>query len=151
LPDNAPEFPSTRLTYLTGLAKGWDNGQRPDRKHARDWSAEEWQVYLQALPRRLPVDQCAWLDNTFALTDQKNSEIVFNWLVIAANSGYENSFPRIRAFLGEVGRMKYLKPLYKIMHVHEQTRALAAETYAENAGRYHPIARSGIERILKSA
>jgi aminopeptidase N len=151
LPDNAPEFPSTRLAYLKGLAAGWQNGQRPDPKLARDWSAEEWLVYLQALPRMMPTEECAWLDKTFALTEQKNAEIVFNWLVIATNSAYEPALARVRTFLGEVGRMKYLKPLYKVLHAREQTRELANQMYAEHASRYHPIARAGIERILHAA
>jgi len=151
LPDNAPEFPSTRLTYLQGLAAGWSNGQRPDPRQAGDWSAEEWQIYLQGLPRRLPQEDCVWLDETFGLTQQGNAEILFNWLVIAAGSQYEPVYPRITEFLGQVGRMKYLKPLYKTLYDRESTRALARKTFDANADRYHPIARAGLERILEIA
>jgi leukotriene-A4 hydrolase len=44
--------------------------------------------------------------------------------------------------------MKYLKPLYTALHKSDATRALAAATFAEHGGGYHPIARGGIERIL---
>ena len=56
------------------------------------------------------------------------SEGEINWLVIAAGSGYEPAFDRIRSFLGEVGRMKYLKPLYTALTGHPDTRGFAYST-----------------------
>ncbi len=148
LPDNAPVFTSSQLTMLEGLAKGWSDGQRPDVAAAKAWTPDDWQIFMQALPRTLPEADCAWLDENFDLTGQGNCEILSNWLVIAAGSGYEPTFDRMRSFLSEVGRMKYLKPLYSALIGGEKTKALGAEIFAANAGGYHPIARGGIERIV---
>ena len=148
LPDNAPVFASARLEKLESLARGWESGTRPDVQEAKAWTPEDWQIFLQALPKELSHADCAWLDKNFELTGQGNSEILSNWLVIAVNSGYEPSFERAAAMVAEVGRMKYLKPLYTALHAGEKTRALAAETFAAHAAGYHPIARGGIERIL---
>ena len=148
LPDNAPEFESERLAMLENLAKGWSDGVRPEVAAAKAWSAEDWQIFLQALPRVLPADECRWLDENFDLTSQGNSEILCNWLIIAAGSGYEPPLDRTRQFLAEVGRMKYLKPLYTTLHATAKTRDLAKEIFAANADGYHPIARGGVERIL---
>ena len=148
VPANAPVFTSDRLAMLKCLAAAWPGGGRPEAAAAKQWTPEDWQIFLQALPRQLPEADCRWLDENFQLTKQGNCEILCNWLVIAANSGYAPTRPRTRAFLGEVGRMKYLKPLYTALHRQEATRALAKETFAEHGGGYHPIARGGIERIL---
>jgi hypothetical protein len=148
LPENAPVFTSGRLEMLEGLAEGWSDGLRPDVDEARGWSAVDWQIFLQALPKVLPEEDCAWLDESFDLTGQGNCEILCNWLVIAASSGYRPAHARIRSFLGEVGRMKYLKPLYTALWNREDSRGLAREIFAANAASYHPIARGGIERIL---
>lgn len=148
LPDNAPVFTSPRLTALRREAEAWAEGGRPDAALAKAWRPEDWQIFLQAMPRILPEADCRWLDENFGLTRQGNSEILCNWLVIAAGSGYQPAFPRIRSFLGQVGRMKYLKPLYTTLHKNPATRPLAAEIFAESSGGYHPIARGGIERIL---
>ncbi len=150
LPENAPEFTSARLEMLQNLARGWSDGLRPDPTEAAGWSAEDWQIFLQELPRKLPLDDCRWLDEKFHLTEQGNAEILSNWLIIAASSGYEPAFDRIRSFLAEVGRMKYLKPLYTALYANEQTKTMAVEIFADNAGSYHPIARGGLERILAS-
>lgn len=148
LPDNAPVFTSPQLTVLREQAAAWAKGGRPEVAAAKAWRPEDWQIFLQAMPRTLPEADCRWLDENFGLTRQGNSEILCNWLVIAAGSGYQPAFPRIRSFLGQVGRMKYLKPLYTTLHKNPDTRPLAAEIFAQNAGGYHPIARGGIERIL---
>jgi leukotriene-A4 hydrolase len=148
LPDNAPVFTSERLEKLEALGRGWSEGQRPAVAEARQWSAEDWQIFLQAMPKVLPLDECAWLDENFQLTEQGNSEILCNWLVIAASSGYEPAHARCESFLAEVGRMKYLKPLYTALQGNEKGKALAARVFAANADGYHPIARGGIERIL---
>jgi leukotriene-A4 hydrolase len=148
LPDNNPVFESERLDMLENLAKGWSDGGRPDVAAAKKWSPEDWQIFLQALPRTLPEDDCAWLDENFDLTGQGNSEILCNWLIIATGSGYEPVFDRTARFLSEVGRMKYLKPLYTTLYAGEKTKGLAKEIFAANANGYHPIARGGIERIM---
>jgi leukotriene-A4 hydrolase len=148
LPDNAPVFSSDRLVMLENLGKGWSDGTRPDVTAAADWSPEDWQIFLQSLPRTMPLDDCAWLNENFDLNSQGNAEILCNWLVIAASSGYEPAFATIGAFLGRVGRMKYLKPLYTALFANEGTQDLAREIFASNSGSYHPIARGGLERIL---
>jgi hypothetical protein len=133
-----------------GLAGGWAGGQRPDVAVAKKWTPEDWQIFLQALPRQLSEADCQWLDDNFQLTQHGNCEILCNWLAIAANSGYAPTRDRTAKFLGEVGRMKYLKPLYTALHKNAATTALAKETFAKAGGGYHPIARGGIERILSS-
>ncbi|MFN2370824.1 MAG: M1 family metallopeptidase, partial [Candidatus Krumholzibacteriia bacterium] len=148
LPDNAPVFTSARLQELQGLARGWPEGRRPDPAAAAAWPAIDWQIYLQALPRDLGQKGCAWLDEHFDLTAAGNSEILCNWLALAVGNGHEPAYARAAAFVGQVGRMKYLKPLYTALHGNKATRSLAAETFAANAPGYHPIARVGIERIL---
>jgi len=148
LPANAPVFASAQLEKLEGLAKGWSEGARPEVAEAKSWAPSDWQIYLQAIPQSLPTEDCVWLDENFNLTKQGNCEILCDWLVIAVGSNYEPTYDRVQSFLGSVGRMKYLKPLYSTLHAGEATRGLAAEIFAKNASSYHPIARAGLERIL---
>ncbi len=148
LPASAPAFTSRVLEELGDLAKGWSDGRRPDVEQARAWSATNWQIYLQQLPRPLPQADLDWLEERFALTRSGNSEILCEWLVIAATSGWEPCFDRLRAFLGHVGRMKYLKPLYKALMSDAATQPLAREIFEASKGGYHPIARGGLEALI---
>jgi len=149
LPDNCPEFRSERLEKVEALVERFTSeGMLPTRDETDGWSPEEWQIFLKSLPREIDPDACRRLDETFGLTGSGNYEILVNWLVLAARSGYEPALPRVREVLLGVGRMKYLKPLYEALVAREETRALAREVFEEAKDRYHPIARAGIEAIL---
>jgi hypothetical protein len=112
------------------------------------WSPTEWQLYLQDLPRELPAEDCRWLDENFGLTGQGNYEVLVEWLTIAAGSAYEPALPRVREVLTQVGRMKYLKPLYTALMRHPQTAALAREVYDEVQDSYHPLSKGSVAGIL---
>jgi leukotriene A-4 hydrolase/aminopeptidase len=149
VPDNAPVFESARLAAVQGLATALGRGDRPDPAQTEDWSANEWQVFLQGVPKQLSADDCAWLDRTFGLNESRNAEILCLWLEIAATSSYEPAYERIRSFLGEVGRMKFLKPLFKALADNESTADMGREILAANAAGYHPIAKLVLEKMLQ--
>ena len=52
---------------------------------------------------------------------------------------------------GEVGRMKYLKPLYSALASSREHRKVARAAFEKHGARYHPIARQGVELILARA
>jgi leukotriene-A4 hydrolase len=148
MPPNAPVFRSDRLEALTALAADFAGGARPGPEDIASWSPAEMLVYLQRLPR--PVDEaaCRWLDRNLELTSRGNYEILVEWLAIAAASDYEPAFPRLREVLLRVGRMKYLRPLYKALGGHPRTRALAREVYAAASPGYHELSRRASEAVM---
>ena len=86
--------------------------------------------------------------DTFQLTESGNSEILCKWLVMAIENGYEAVFDKSDQFLGSIGRMKYLKPMYKALSENPKSEALASKIFDKHKGMYHPIARGGLENIL---
>ena len=150
MPANAPVFRSPRLEELNALADGFAGGKRPTAEEIEGWSPAEMLVYLQRLPRPLDDEACRWLDENLELTDRGNYEILVEWLTIAAASDYEPAFERVREVLLRVGRMKYLRPLYKALGGHPRTRALAREVYAEASPGYHELSRRVAEAVINS-
>ncbi len=148
LPEDAPVASSPALEELDALAAAWSEGKRVALEQTRSWSADSWQIYLQKLPRPMSSEECRWLEETYGLNSSGNAEILCQWLLIASASGYEPAYDKIREFLGSVGRMKYLKPLYATLHKGEKTAALAREIFDRFGGNYHPIARGGLENLL---
>lgn len=149
LPDNCPEFHSKRLSELLYLAKGWGEGLRPAINDARKWQPKEWLVYLANIPERLSYEDCRWLDLNFNLTETGNAEILCEWLTKVALSEYKPAFPRISAFVGSMGRMKYLKRIYQALAERDETREFAMELFNKYRETYHPIAQSALQRIIK--
>lgn len=148
MPPNAPEFKSAGLDRLTNEAQSFPAGQRPDERQAAQWDSSELLVFLQHLPRELDRGSLDWLENRFKLTDRGNYEILIEWLTIAAGSDYEPVFERVRQVLLQVGRMKYLRPLYTALGRHPRTRTIAEEIYAQGRSGYHTLSRRVIESVM---
>ncbi len=65
-------------------------------------------------------------------------------------AGYRPVLDRLEAVLGEVGRMKYLRPLYRALWTRPETgRARAVECFERFAAGYHPIARQVVGNLVR--
>ncbi|MCY1031211.1 M1 family metallopeptidase [Corallococcus sp. BB11-1] len=146
VPTSAPRPRSKRLEALEAL-----RGQVPSREAVKDWTPTEWQLYLESMPQDTSLDVFRELDARYALTQSRNSEVLVAWLVAALRAGFAPALPRAEEFLGEVGRMKYLKPLYSVLASSRDYRKVARAAFEKHGARYHPIARQGVELILARA
>jgi leukotriene-A4 hydrolase len=144
VPDTAPRPRSGRLDAIERLA-----GALPTAEQARRWSPTEWQLYLESVPRPAPAELCAALEEQFGLTGTTNYEVLVSWLVLALSSGHHRVLPRAEEVLGAVGRMKFLRPLYRALASDERTRPIARRTFDRFAVGYHPIARQVVESVLR--
>ena len=144
LPDNAPRPRSPRLDAIERLG-----GAPPPEATARSWSATEWQLYLESVPRPASAALCRALDEQFGLTHSTNYEILVSWLVLALQSGYHAVLPRVEQVLASVGRMKFLRPLYVELARDERTRPLARSLFERLRAGYHPIARQLVQSVLR--
>lgn len=145
MPATAPKAESPRLQEAAEFAKQFDAvGRMPSRK----LNTQEWLEFLQALPKPT-ASQLKALDSVFHLTQTGNSEILDQWLQLAIKADYAPAYPRVESFLMEVGRQKFIKPLYtelmKTLAGQERAKAI----YAKARGRYHPIAQTAVDKIVK--
>ncbi len=146
LPPGAPAARSQRLAQLRALPPAL-----PDAASGLTLSPLEWPLYLDHMPRPTSQETCAALDQRFQLSASHNTEILSAWLQLALESEYAPALPRAEAFLGEVGRMKYLRPLYRALARRPHTRERARALFARHRPGYHPIACHVIEQVLREA
>lgn len=144
VPANAPVARSEKLERVERL-----KGKAVTVEEARGWTPAEWLLYLEGLPEGTGRDTFRVLDERFKLTESRNAEVLVTWLSAAVKAGWQPAVERARGYLGEVGRMKFLKPLYGALHARADTKPLAQESYGQYSGRYHPIARHVVEKLLK--
>jgi leukotriene-A4 hydrolase len=57
-----------------------------------------------------------------------------------------SSYQGVAELLGEVGRMKFVRPLFKSLN--KVDRDLALKTFEKNRDFYHPICRQMVEKDL---
>ena len=137
LPASAPRVSSASLELVSQTEPNW-----------KTWNTQQWLEFLQTLPRPLTQDRMRELDAKFHLTSASNYEIVSEWLLMAIESNYEAGFDRLQDFLLDVGRMKYLRPLYSELMKTPAGETLALDIYVKARSLYHPIARTAVEKIL---
>ncbi|MDB4946585.1 MAG: Aminopeptidase [Labilithrix sp.] len=137
---------SARLSAVRSIG-----GRVPTAAEVETWSVVEWVLYLETMPRPVSAATCAELDARYRLTEAKNPEVLVSWLVLACEAGYAAVLPRAEQLLGHFGRMKYLKPLYKALSDHPDTRDLARALFERFGSSYHPIAQQVVRGLLRDS
>ena len=112
------------------------------------WTTHEWLHFLRNLPRPVPNERLADLDAAFRLSQSGNSEILTEWLLRAVESSYEPAMPVLERFLVEVGRRKFLRPLYAELAKTPAGAERALRIYRQARPGYHSVSQQTIDEIL---
>ena len=148
LPPQAPVAVSERLRRVSRAAHEFGSGSfQPEALKTSSWSTQEWLEFLQVLPP-LAADRMGQLDHAFHLTNSGNYEILDQWLQMAIKADYRAAYPRVEAFLLDVGRQRFIKPLYSELMKTLDGQNLARGIYAKARERYHPIAQTAMDKIV---
>nr|OQO23540.1 Leukotriene A-4 hydrolase [Rachicladosporium sp. CCFEE 5018] len=149
-----PDFDTSLADVCYDLAKEWQSlgdksSFKPTKNDLSSFSGQQIYVFLEALqdsPTPLPAKSVELMGSTYAFEKSKNVEIVSRFYVLAFRSKAEKYYGAAAALAGSVGRMKFVRPLYKeLLKVKPE---LAKQTYEKNKDFYHPICRGMIEKIL---
>lgn len=115
----------------------------------RAWSSAERQRFLQKLPQQLSAEELAQLDRQLGLSGTGNNEELFLWLELALANRYEPAVPKAEAFLAEVGRAKFVRPLFAtLMEEGEWGRPIAQRIYAKTRPSYHAVTRGSVDKVV---
>ncbi|WP_226699377.1 M1 family metallopeptidase [Qipengyuania gaetbuli] len=113
------------------------------------WTAAEQMRFVDNLPKDRTAAQLAALDRALGLSKTGNNEILFLWLELALMNRYEPAVPQVEAFLAEVGRAKFVRPLFTVLwNEGEWGQPIAKRIYAGTRGSYHAATRAGVDRVL---
>ena len=125
---------------------------RLDRSSTRDWSTHEWLHFIRQIPADLHMSFYEKLDDVYALSDSGNSEILAAWLEKSIQSGYlrDHNLTQLRDFLMEVGRRKFLSPLYRALKENGEL-ALAREIFEKARPNYHSVSSNSISALLSES
>ena len=149
IPDNIPPVGSAKFATIDSLISTF--GSKINFKGFGDQikTANELQYFLMALPDFLTVNDMALLDKEFGFTESGNSEVQAAWYKLAIRHGYKPAYPAIEKFLTEVGRRKFLMPLYKEMMSTPEGEVWAKRVYAKARPNYHSVAYHSIDELVK--
>ncbi|KAL1559528.1 Leucine aminopeptidase [Salvia divinorum] len=151
IPPDAMEPASEIYTKIVLLANEFKSGTMPNEDDVAQWGGQEWELYLENLPKSVEASQLAALDERYRLAESKDYEVKVAFLQHAIASRCSSYYNEVEKTLKEVGRMKYLRPLYRALVQgagKEEEKMFARRVFSEACTGYHPIAKGVVEAIF---
>ncbi|XP_009611654.1 leucine aminopeptidase-like [Nicotiana tomentosiformis] len=152
IPPDAMEPVSNIYSKIVSLANEFKLvGRMPRDDEVADWKGQEWELYLENLPKSVEASQVTALDARYHLSESKDYEVRVAFLQLAISARCRDYYGEVEKTLKEVGRMKYLRPLYTALVQgagKEEEKVFARRVFTEACDCYHPIAQGVAEAIL---
>lgn len=154
-----PDFDTTLADAANKLADQWEKfitdpsqGFRPAAQDVEGWSANQLVVFLERVlqfKEPLPMPHENYMGYIYSLKETRNVEVSSRYYQVAMASGDFSIKTFVTNLLGEVGRMKFVRPLFRGLI--KMDIDLAVETFEKNKDFYHPICRAMVAKDLFGA
>lgn len=148
LPASCPDIKSTELEKARKAAEEFKNNKPAPSLNTSGWTTHHWVYFLRNFNDSLELKQMEALDATFNFTASGNSEIQSEWFQHAIASRYSKAYPALEKFLIQVGRRKFLKPIYSELAKTPEGKEMAKEIYKKARPGYHAVSYQTIDGIL---
>ncbi|KAI9743973.1 MAG: hypothetical protein M1818_002707 [Claussenomyces sp. TS43310] len=147
-----PDFDTTMVDKCYALADKWESPAAdftPASSDISGWSANQTVVFLervQLFKDPLTPAQAQAMGVAYSLTQTRNVELSSRYFRVALRAKDQTAYQPAADLLGTVGRMKFVRPLYR--ELARVDRELALKTFQKNKDFYHPICMALIEKDL---
>jgi leukotriene-A4 hydrolase len=148
LPDGIKEIKSERFVQVENELNKFFSGAKPSELATLEWSSHEWLHFIRHLPKEITKKELQEIDDAFHFTNSGNSEILTAWFLHVIAHQYEKGYDSLNNFLMNVGRRKFLVPLYKEMAKTENGKTMALEIYKNARANYHFVSVNTLDQIL---
>jgi hypothetical protein len=137
------EVQAVLAAYLQGIC--------PTRDQVAGWHRYQILSFLQALPKQIPVEDCKHLEQVLDL-EAKNDVAHYSYFYATCiHSGYKQILPRVEEYLGRIGRLLYLLPIYRAMIASEWAKVHARRILEQVRERQHAITVHVVDKLLEKA
>jgi aminopeptidase N len=149
LPANVARPPAAAFAEVDAAAAAYPQTRFVDPEAWAGWTTAERLRLLDKLPRELSHQALGDLDAHLGLSATGNNEILFAWLELALANRYEPAVPVAERFLGEVGRRKFVLPLFEVLMAEgDWGQPIARRIHAAHRGGYHAVTQGSVDRVV---
>jgi leukotriene-A4 hydrolase len=106
-------------------------------------------VFLQtvlAFDEPLPAELVEKMGDAYQFSRSQNVEVKAAYFEVALKNKVASTYQGVAELLGQVGRMKFVRPLFAGLN--KVDRSLALATFQKNKDFYHPICKSVVAKLL---
>lgn len=148
-----PNFDTSLVDVCYELSSKWENIRmknfEPNAEDITGWVANQIVVFLdkvQEFAQHLDNSETQIMQSVYNFANSGNTEVVARYFMVALKAKDDSVYKPTAELLGNVGRMKFVRPLYRLLSAAD--RSLAIETFQKNRAFYHPICRGQVEKDL---
>jgi leukotriene-A4 hydrolase len=131
--------------------EAYKQGTRPTREQVADWHRYQILSFLQMLPKRIPIEDCDYIEEILNLKNKNDAGHYMHFYVICIASGYQEILPRIEEFIGKIGRLIVLETIFRAMIASDWARPHARPIFEAVRERHHKITVHVINNLLEEA
>lgn len=121
----------------------------PSPKDVEGLGGNQKLVFLQqllAFPEPLDADRVEKMGEVYEFISSKNVEVKSAYFEVSLKSKVTSTYQPVSDLLGQVGRMKFVRPLF--IALNKVDRPLALSTFEKNRDFYHPICKAMVAKDL---
>eukprot|EP00599_Poterioochromonas_sp_BG-1_P002198 CAMPEP_0173144564 /NCGR_PEP_ID=MMETSP1105-20130129/7301_1 /TAXON_ID=2985 /ORGANISM="Ochromonas sp., Strain BG-1" /LENGTH=888 /DNA_ID=CAMNT_0014058255 /DNA_START=71 /DNA_END=2737 /DNA_ORIENTATION=- len=140
--------------HWIGIAQETNNKKfTPSKNDMLGWSSQQICLFLDQLlefatEANFSVSFLEKLADLYGFNKTKNAEICLRWQSLGLKVGAEWIIPQVTEFITSQGRMKFVRPLYRLLRTSKVGGDIANTVFQSNKQMYHPIARKMLESDL---
>lgn len=154
-----PDFDTSLADVCYALADKWHTLNTasspsadftPSPSDIESWTSNQIVVFLEKITdfeTPLKVELVEIMRERYGFLKSKNAEILSRFLTVGLKAKDKSVYPITAEALGDWGRMKFVRPLYRLLN--NCDRDLAVKTFEKNRNFYHPICRDIVKKDLQ--
>ena len=148
LPSTCPKRVSQELSRVEKMAEQINTEKSLEALDTAGFTTQHWLHLFRHLEADSVKDLMADMDKTYNLSASTNSEIQCDWYLLCISNQYTTADPYLEKYLMEVGRRKFLEPLYERLVETPEGREKANKIFRKAYQGYHAVSRNTIKEIL---
>ena len=150
-----PDYDTSLVDIVYSLADKWETRARgksdfiPSGEDIKGLSANQLVVFLERVAtfeQSISAEDSRTMDAAYGFSSRQNVEITSRYFRVAMQAKDATVNQPTAELLGKVGRMKFVRPLYR--YLEKADRDLALKTFEKHKNFYHPICRQLVQQQL---
>jgi leukotriene-A4 hydrolase len=150
LPKGAVKPISSELDKLDSLLSLYFKGKLQIANFdTSNFTTHHWQYLIRQFGKTANLEQVKSMDKIFKFSNRSNAEICCDWFTLSIKVNYVLNRPQIEDFLIQVGRRKFLMPIYGALAKTSDGKIWAKNVFEKAKPNYHSVSAISVEAILK--
>ncbi|KAL4226486.1 Leukotriene A-4 hydrolase [Mactra antiquata] len=155
MPPVKPKYDTTLADVCENLAKRWrdcSDEQLTDFNYSdiENFLSVQVEQFLSTFLNFEPLShtKIEKMGECYKFNNITNAEIKFRWLRVCIKSHYEPAVSKALQFVTDVGRMKFVVPIYRELYDWESSRDRAIDTFKTNKRQMHATTVLATKKVL---